>query len=119
MAEPAQTSEDRSAIARTVLAAERTELAWWRTGLTSLAVAVGIGRLVPELQDSGSTWPYVALGVGFAAYGIACFARGTMRGREVPDALGAAKPVSGTFEIVIAAAGPVLGFAVIALITLS
>jgi putative membrane protein len=119
MAEPSQTSEERSAVGRTVLAAERTELAWWRTGLTSLAVAVGVGRVVPELQDSGSSWPYLALGVGFAVYGIACFVRGTVRGREVPDAIGAANPARGAFETVIAATGPVLGLAVIALITLS
>ena len=58
------------------MAGERTELAWWRTGLAALAVAVGIGRLAPELQRSGSTWPYVVVGVGFALYGIALFTQG-------------------------------------------
>ena len=53
------------------MAGERTELAWWRTGLAALAVAVGIGRLAPELQTSGATWPYVVVGIGFALYGIA------------------------------------------------
>ena len=33
---------------RTRLANERTYLAWWRTGLTALAVGIGIGKLVPE-----------------------------------------------------------------------
>ena len=34
---------------RTSLANERTQLAWWRTGLTALAVALAVGRLVPEI----------------------------------------------------------------------
>ena len=119
MAQHPDSSEDRSAVGRTSLAAERTELAWWRTGLTALAVAIGVGRVVPELQDSGSSWPYIALGVGFAAYGIACFVRGSMRSREVPEAIGAPSPNRVPLEIAIAAAGPVLGLAVIALIALS
>ena len=57
------------------MAGERTELAWWRTGLAALAVAVGIGRLAPELQTSGATWPYVVVGIGFALYGIALLER--------------------------------------------
>jgi putative membrane protein len=34
---------------RTRLANERTQLAWWRTGLTALAVGLAIGRVLPEL----------------------------------------------------------------------
>jgi putative membrane protein len=34
---------------RTLLASERTELAWRRTGLTALAVALAVGRVVPGL----------------------------------------------------------------------
>lgn len=55
---------------RTYLAGERTQLAWWRTGLTALAVALGVGRVVPELSGSGARWPYVIAGVGFALWGI-------------------------------------------------
>ena len=33
---------------RTWLAAERTWLAWWRTGIGASAVAIGVGRIVPE-----------------------------------------------------------------------
>jgi putative membrane protein len=42
---------------RTYLAGERTQLAWWRTGLTALAVALGVGRVVPELSKSAARWP--------------------------------------------------------------
>lgn len=72
---------------RTRLAGERTQLAWWRTGLTALAVGVGLGRIVPELNESATEWPYVALGLGFALYGAAMIAFGTARGRRVDDAV--------------------------------
>jgi len=55
---------------RTKLAAERTWLAWWRTGLTAAAGAIGIGRLVPELIH-GTTWPYVLHGTGYGLLGLA------------------------------------------------
>jgi uncharacterized membrane protein YidH (DUF202 family) len=42
---------------RTHLASERTELAWWRTGLAALAVAVGVGRVVPGLDRGATHWP--------------------------------------------------------------
>ena len=64
---------------RTSLANERTLLAWWRTGLTALAVALGVGRLLPELAPHETRWPFVAIGVAFAVYGIALFLYGTRR----------------------------------------
>jgi putative membrane protein len=68
---------------RTRLAAERTELAWWRTGLTALAVALGVGRVVPELNHGLPRWPYVTAGVGFAVWGIVALAYGSARGRSI------------------------------------
>ncbi len=61
---------------RAHLAAERTYLAWWRTALATVAVALAIGRFLPEVLDAGSTWPYVAVGVGWGvtAVGIAIYA---------------------------------------------
>lgn len=67
---------------RTGLANERTLLAWWRTGLTALAVALGVGRLLPELAHHATRWPFVAIGVAFAVYGIALFVYGTRRSGE-------------------------------------
>ncbi len=55
---------------RTRLANERTYLAWWRTGLTAFAVALGTGRVVPALAK-GTTWPYEVIGTGFALLGLA------------------------------------------------
>lgn len=71
---------------RTRLANERTYLAWWRTGLTSLAVSLGTGKLVPALTD-GPKWPYVVVGVGFALLGVTFIAYGFARQRAVERAI--------------------------------
>ena len=76
----------RDATRRTRLANERTYLAWWRTGLTTLAVSLAAGRLVPELSG-GSRWPFEAIGIAFAIVGVAFMAYGYLRHREVDDAL--------------------------------
>jgi putative membrane protein len=87
-AQPDQTSaEVVDATRRTRLAAERTELAWWRTGLTALAVALGVGRVVPELNHGHARWPYVIAGVGFAIWGIVAIAYGSARGSAVGEDL--------------------------------
>ncbi len=70
---------------RTGLALERTVLAWWRTALASLAVALAVGRLLPELTDASPTWPHVTLGVAFAAYACGLFAYGAVRSRALPS----------------------------------
>lgn len=72
---------------RTLLANERTELAWWRTGLTALAVALGVGRVVPELNRSSLRWPYVVAGVGFALWGILALTYGSARRTTVDKVL--------------------------------
>jgi putative membrane protein len=72
---------------RTYLAGERTQLAWWRTGLTALAVALGVGRVVPELSGNGARWPYVIAGVGFALWGIFAIAYGTANREAMEKAL--------------------------------
>jgi inner membrane protein YidH len=72
---------------RTYLAGERTQLAWWRTGLTALAVALGVGRVVPELAGSTARWPYVVTGVGFALWGVSALAYGTANRTAMERAL--------------------------------
>jgi putative membrane protein len=78
--------EAGDATRRTRLANERTYLAWWRTGLTAFAVSVGSGKLVPVLA-SGATWPYTAIGIGFAIVGVICAGYAFWRYREDEDAL--------------------------------
>src|SRR5207302_6627192 len=72
---------------RTRLANERTYLAWWRTGLTSLAVSLAAGKVVPQLSGSHSTWPYQLVGAGFAVLGVACIGYGLRRERQIEAAL--------------------------------
>jgi putative membrane protein len=99
---------------RTRLANERTYLAWWRTGLTSLAVAVGIGRLVPEVSDV-TRWPYEVLGAGFGLLGLGFIWLGFTRARAVEAALdrGSFEPIGLRITSGLLLAGLVLGGAVV------
>ena len=68
--EPRRFDEDGDATRRTWLASERTVLAWLRTGLTATAVALGVGKLIPDLRTGGKDWPFVVLGAGYAILGV-------------------------------------------------
>ena len=96
---------------RTRLASERTQLAWWRTGLTALAVALGVGRVVPELDDSSVEWPYAVLGVAFALYAIALIWYGNLRGSAVDRAVseGRFSSPSASISTALGIAGAILG----------
>jgi putative membrane protein len=72
---------------RTYLAQERTLLAWWRTGLAALALAVAVGRVVPGVTHQ-PTGPYLVVGILFGALGAAFIAYGTHRDRVVQRSLG-------------------------------
>jgi inner membrane protein YidH len=103
-------AQEPGADRRTSLAVERTELAWWRTGLTSVAVAIGIGRVVPAVDQGATSWPYAVVGVAFALYAVALFVRGTQRAHAR-----GAELVPGT-DLALAAVGPLLGLLVVVLI---
>jgi putative membrane protein len=102
---------------RTRLANERTYLAWWRTGLTAFAVSVGAGQVVPALTDTGR-WPYVAVGIGFALLGLAFIAYGFRRMREVDAAIARGEYERPDERLMgfLAAAGVILGLALIAIV---
>jgi len=115
---PNGSAEEEGSSRRTYLASERTQLAWWRTGLTAIAVALGVGRVVPQLNHTNHTWPYVVVGAGFAIYGVAMIAYGTWRTRSVDAALQAGK-FAATPDRLLAAltvAGIVLGVLTVALV---
>lgn len=82
---------------RTRLAQERTLLAWWRTGLAAVAVAVGFGRLLPALLDEDPL-PFALVGAGFGLLAVAMFVLGARRDREVQRALaeGRFEPLAGS-----------------------
>jgi putative membrane protein len=113
-------SEAVDATRRTRLANERTELAWWRTGMTVLALALAVSRVIPELANTSRRWPYVVAGVVFAIYGIALIAYGTARRRAVDRALAQgrfAEPL-GTTQTIFAGGGVLLGVLTVLLVVL-
>ena len=116
MPEPDESYE--SAPRRTHLAAERTQLAWWRTGLTAIAVGLGIGRVVPDIAGTTETWPYVVTGICFALYGVALIAYGTVRARNLEVKLGGRHQIDASDRALIGltVVGVVLGLASVALI---
>jgi putative membrane protein len=111
---PVLTDSDR----QTIMASERTQLAWWRTGLTAIAVALAVGRFLPDLAGSGSRWAYTVIGIGFAFYGIAMIAYGTSRARAVDEAFAGSTSARtrNPARLVLAATGVLLGLATAILI---
>jgi putative membrane protein len=85
--QPRRFDEDGDATRRTWLASERTILAWLRTGLTATAVALAVGKVVPDLKSGGASWPFVALGAGYAVLGVVIVVYGLWRGRQVDRAI--------------------------------
>lgn len=71
---------------RTWLAAERTWLAWWRTGIAAAAVAIAVGRIVPDVTH-GARWPFRVVGIGYAVLAIAALVLGALRQRSTAHAL--------------------------------
>lgn len=116
----ANREEAVDATRRTLLASERTELAWWRTGLTALAVALAVGRIVPGLDSTPLRWPYVVGGVCFALYGVAVILYGSIRRGNVERALaeGRFPGAPRLAHTALAAGGVLLGLLTVVLILL-
>jgi uncharacterized membrane protein YidH (DUF202 family) len=108
---------DEDGSKRTHLANERTLLAWWRTGFTLLAVAIAVGRVVPEIAGE-SAWPYEIVGAGFAAAGILFIWFGRRRQQAVDDALerGEYASMGDGWSFLFTVIGSVLGLATIGVI---
>lgn len=109
------TPEDEDAIRRTRLANERTYLAWWRGGLTGIAVSLGVGALLPRLSDQ-SRWPFVVLGIAFGIQSVLFIGYGVHRFRSVERALerGEFAPLDGRMAALFGVLGVVLALLTIA-----
>jgi len=105
---------------RTRLANERTYLAWWRTGLTALAVGIGIGRIVPGVSEVTEQWPYQVVGAGFGLLGVACIVIAHLRVRAVERAVdrGGFARLDTRLEQALLAVGVALGLASVLLVAL-
>lgn len=104
---------------RTHLANERTYLAWLRSGLTAVAVGLGIAKFLPDFAG-GEAWPYVVLGTGFCLLGVAMVVLGMRRLREVSKGLGegAFGPLDDTSAVGIGIATILLAVATILVVIL-
>jgi putative membrane protein len=111
---------DQDATRRTLLAAERTWLAWWRSAIAAAAAAVAVGGVVPQLVD-GSRTPYVVLGAGYAALAIAVFVGAGRRQARLVETLdgGGYEPVSSRWVLGLTAAGALLALGTFAAIVLA
>ena len=81
-----RSDDDSDATRRTRLAAERTWLAWWRSGIAAATAAVAVGGVVPELVEGART-PYVVLGAGYAVLAALVFVGAAIRRKQVGQAL--------------------------------
>ena len=106
--------ETTDATRRTRLANERTYLAWWRTGLTSIAVCVGLGRIVPGVTDV-TKWPYELVGAGYGVLGVAFIVLAHVRVRAVEAAVerGEFARMDERWTVTLLAAGALLGIGAI------
>ena len=86
--------------------------------LALIAVALGVGRLLPELAPHATRWPYALLGVGFALYGIAMFLLGTRRMGAFDRTTWSTSARSSEDRMLLAfmAAGTILGLGTLAVI---
>lgn len=109
--------EPGDALRRTRLASERTFLAWWRTGLATLAVGLGAGKLIPELSH-GASWPFELIGTAYGLSGIGLIAYGYIRQRQVEEALarGDYSPFDSRAGLAFTMLGVILGLGTILII---
>jgi uncharacterized membrane protein YidH (DUF202 family) len=103
-----------------MLAAERTWLAWWRTGVGAAAVAVAVGRLLPALT-TGARWPFRVLGLGYGTLAVVVLVVGAIRQRRTAEALsrGGYDQLSSPLVMWLTAAAVALATATLAMVTVA
>lgn len=106
-----------SAPRRTLLAAERTYLAWLRTGMGAVGLALAVGRLLPVLIG-GSHRAYALLGAGYGLLGVFLIAYALFRARQLQKNLrmGADLALDWWALVVVTAGGLVLAVATLVMV---
>ena len=69
-------------VKQTVMAAERTWLAWWRSALVAAGGALAVGRVTPQVLHVAA-WPYVLLGAGYGVLAVGMVIVGAQRHRRL------------------------------------
>jgi putative membrane protein len=102
---------------RTSMAAERTWLAWWRSGLAATVGALAVGRFAPDVLEVAA-WPYIIIGCGYAALAIGLLVMGAKRQRDLEASLYGAehRPISFALVAVFTAGGVVVALGTIVLV---
>jgi len=93
---PGSVAARDSAPRRTWLAAERTYLAWLRTALGALGLALAVGRLIPALIHASHV-EFGLLGAGYGVLGILALVIGAYRTQRLRGALSAGTPMPSDF----------------------
>jgi len=117
--DPASSPQNSDVTRRTWLAAERTWLAWWRTGIAASAVAIAVGRFVPELTH-GARWPFRVLGIAYGLIAIAVLILGGQRQQRTADALrrGSYDELSSSLVLWLTAAGVAVSLGAVLLVAI-
>jgi putative membrane protein len=89
---PAGDGAVQDAPRRTWMAAERTYLAWLRTGLGALGLALAVGRLIPALIHVSHV-EFGLLGAGYGVFGVLVLVLGAYRAHRTRAALGSGLPM--------------------------
>jgi putative membrane protein len=93
------------------MAAERTYLAWLRTGLGAVGVSLAVGRLIPALVG-GSHTAYSLLGAGYGVLGIFLIGYALLRVRRLQVAIASGAPTPADSWALIATTAMTLALAV-------
>lgn len=113
--QPEAGPERDSAPRRTYLAAERTYLAWLRTGLTSIGIALAVGRLIPALIDASQA-AFAVLGIGYGLLGAFLIIHAAVSAWRIRRALDEDRPLPSDWAAILTTTAGALVLAAITMV---
>lgn len=112
------TPTDPDSRARTHLANERTFLAWFRTGVTLIALGIAVAQFLGP--DAGESFPALLLGVAVVVGGIALLLMGRWRyiGSRTQIDAGDFRPASLSVDLAVTVFALIGGFSLVLVLAL-